>query len=216
MLNIKNEVLVRVYAVAALVLLVAVAIFMQLFRLTVTDAPKWEAKADSLYVKFVDAPSQRGNILADDGSLLATSLPFFDIHFDAKAEGLTDEIFNQQAVDSLAWLLSSYVDQQYTPGAWRDFLDTLRKSPADTKGIRYVPIAKDLPYNKALIVKNFPVFREGRFKGGFIMEQTNRRERPFKLLAQRTIGYTREGALPVGSLDRAVSTTYWKVRKANN
>ena len=198
MLNIKNEVLVRVYAVAALVLLVAMAIFMQLFRLTVTDAPKWEAKADSLYVKFVDAPSQRGNILADDGSLLATSLPFFDIHFDAKAEGLTDEIFNEQAVDSLAWLLSTYVDQQYTPGAYRDFLVSLRASPPETQGIRYVPIAKNLPYNKALIVKNFPIFREGRFKGGFIMEQTNRRERPFKILAQRTIGYTREGALPVG------------------
>lgn len=198
MLNIKNEVLVRVYAVAALILLVAVAIFMQLFRLTVTDAPKWEAKADSLYVKWVDAPSQRGNILADDGSLLATSLPFFDIHFDAKAEGLTDDIFNAQAVDSLAWLLSTYVDQQYTPGAYRDWLVQLRGAPPETRGIRYVPIAKDLPYNKALMVKSFPIFREGRFKGGFIMEQKNRRERPFKILAQRTIGYTREGALPVG------------------
>ncbi len=198
MLNIKNEVLVRVYAVAALILLVAVAIFMQLFRLTVTDAPKWEAKADSLYVKWVDAPSQRGNILADDGSLLATSLPFFDIHFDAKAEGLTDDIFNAQAVDSLAWLLSTYVDQQYTPGAYRDWLVQLRAAPPETRGIRYVPIAKDLPYNKALMVKSFPIFREGRFKGGFIMEQKNRRERPFKILAQRTIGYTRDGALPVG------------------
>ncbi len=198
MLNIKNEVLVRVYAVAALVLLVAVSIFTQLFRLTVTDASKWKAKADSLYVKWVDAPSQRGNILADDGSLLATSLPFFHIHFDAKAEGLTDAIFNAQAVDSLAWLLSTYVDQQYTPGAYRDWLMDLRAAPSDTKGIRYVPIAKDLPYNKALIVKSFPIFREGRFKGGFIMEQNNRRERPFKILAQRTIGYTREGALPVG------------------
>ena len=198
MLNIKNEVLVRVYAVAALILLVAVAIFMQLFRLTVTDAPKWEAKADSLYVKWVDAPSQRGNILADDGSLLATSLPFFDIHFDAKAEGLTDDIFNAQSVDSLAWLLSTYVDQQYTPGAYRDWLVQLRAAPPETRGIRYVPIAKDLPYNKALMVKSFPIFREGRFKGGFIMEQKNRRERPFKILAQRTIGYTRDGALPVG------------------
>jgi cell division protein FtsI (penicillin-binding protein 3) len=197
-LNIKNEVLLRVYTVAALVLGVALLIFLQLFRLTVTDAPKWEAKADSLYVKWVDAPSQRGNILADDGSLLATSLPFFDVHFDAKAEGLTDEIFNAQAVDSLAWLLATYVDQQYTPGAYRDWLLSLRAAPADTKGIRYVPIAKQLPYNKALMVKNFPVFREGRFKGGFIMEQHNRRERPYKILAQRTIGYTREGALPVG------------------
>ena len=46
MLNIKNEVLVRVYAVAAVVLLVAFSIFLQLFRLSVTEAPRWEAKAD--------------------------------------------------------------------------------------------------------------------------------------------------------------------------
>lgn len=198
MLNIKNEVLVRVYAVAAVVLLVAFSIFLQLFKLSVTQAPRWEAKADSLYVKWVDAPSQRGNILADDGSLLATSLPFFDIHWDAKAEGLINRPLDTLALDSLAWLLSTYVDQQYTPGAYRDWLLSLRRAPNDTRGIRYVPIAKDLPYAKALLVKNFPIFREGRYKGGFIMEQKNRRERPFKILAQRTIGYTREGALPVG------------------
>ena len=127
-MNVKNEVLYRVYSVAAVVLLVAVVILTRLFTLTVTDAHIWEAKADRLYVKLVEVPSQRGNILADDGSLLATSLPFFDIHFDAKAEGLTAEIFNDQAVDSLAWLLSTYVDQQYTPGAYRQWLDTLRNA----------------------------------------------------------------------------------------
>ena len=199
MLNIKNEVLIRVYLVAAVVLVVAVVILMRLFQLTVTEAHKWEAKADSLYVKLVDVPSQRGNILADDGSLLATSLPFFDIHFDAKAEGLTAEIFNDQAVDSLAWLLSTYVDPQYTPGAYREWLDTLRNADPRTRGIRYVPIAKNLPYSKYLKVKSFPIFREGRHAGGFIAEQVSKRERPFKLLAQRTIGYAqREGALPVG------------------
>jgi cell division protein FtsI/penicillin-binding protein 2 len=66
-LNVKNEVLIRVYSVAAVVLVVAVVIMTRLFQLTVTDAHKWEAKADSLYVKLVDVPSQRGNILADDG-----------------------------------------------------------------------------------------------------------------------------------------------------
>jgi cell division protein FtsI (penicillin-binding protein 3) len=199
MLNVKNEVLIRVYSVAAVVLVVAVVILTRLFQLTVTDAHKWEAKADSLYVKLVDVPSQRGNILADDGSLLATSLPFFDIHFDAKAEGLTPEIFNDQAVDSLAWLLSTYVDQQYTPGAYRQWLDTLRNADPRTRGIRYVPIAKNLPYSKYLLIKTFPIFREGRHAGGFIAEQISRRERPFKILAQRTIGYAqREGALPVG------------------
>ncbi|MBL7826358.1 MAG: PASTA domain-containing protein [Saprospiraceae bacterium] len=199
MLNIKNEVLVRAYLVAAGLVGLAFVIFLRMFQLSVKDAAKWEAKADSLYVKWVDAPSQRGNILADDGSLLATSLPFFDVHFDAKAEGLTDQIFNDQAVDSLGWLISTYVDQQYTPGAYAAWLRRLRDSTeATARGIRYVPIAKNLPYAKAMQIKNFPIFREGRYKGGFIMEQVNKRERPFKLLAQRTIGYTREGALPVG------------------
>ncbi len=199
MLNVKNEVLIRVYSVAAVVLVVAVVILTRLFQLTVTDAHKWEAKADSLYVKLVDVPSQRGNILADDGSLLATSLPFFDIHFDAKATGLTPEIFNDQAVDSLAWLLSTYIDQSYTQGAYRIWLDTLRNADPRTRGIRYVPIAKNLPYSKMLLIKTFPIFREGRQAGGLIAEQVSKRERPFKILAQRTIGYSqREGALPVG------------------
>ncbi|MFN0036913.1 MAG: penicillin-binding protein [Saprospiraceae bacterium] len=199
MLNVKNEVLIRVYSVAAVVLVVAVVILTRLFQLTITDAHIWEAKADSLYVKLVDVPTQRGNILADDGSLLATSLPFFDIHFDAKATGLTPEIFNDQAVDSLSWLLSTYIDQQYTPGAYRQWFDSLRAADERTRGIRYVPIAKNLPYSKMLLIKTFPIFREGRNDGGFILEQNSRRERPFKMLAQRTIGYSqREGALPVG------------------
>ncbi len=198
MLNVKNEVLVRVYLVAAMILLAAFVIFGRLYQLSVVEADIWRAKSDSLYVKMVDVQADRGNILADDGSLLATSLPYFDVHWDAKSESLTDDIFTPQAVDSLALLLSTYVDQQYTPGAYRDWLLQLRAAPDDTRGIRYIPIAKNLPYSKALLVKTFPIFREGRSKGGFILEQKPRRERPFKMLAQRTIGYTREGALPVG------------------
>jgi cell division protein FtsI (penicillin-binding protein 3) len=197
MLNVKNEVLVRLYLVSAVVLLMAFVIFGRLYQLSVTQADKWQAKADSLYIKWIDVRADRGNILADDGSLLATSLPFFDVHFDARAEGLTDAVFNQN-VDSLAWLLSTYVDQQFTPGAYKDWLVNLRAANPNTKGIRYVPIAKDLPYSKMLMVKNFPMFRLGRHRGGFIMEQNPKRERPFKMLAQRTVGYTRDGALPVG------------------
>lgn len=197
MLNIKNEVLVRVYLVAAGVLFAAFMIFGRLYQLSVMQAARWEAKADSLYLKWVDVYADRGNILADDGSLLATSLPFFDVHFDVKAEGITDEIFNRD-VDSLAWLLSTYIDQQYTPGAYKEWLGKLRNADPNTRGIRYVPIAKNLSFKKMLLVKSFPLFRLGRYKGGLIVEQRSKRERPFKILAQRTIGYVREGALPVG------------------
>jgi cell division protein FtsI (penicillin-binding protein 3) len=200
MLNVKNEVLVRVYLVAAMILLAAFVIWGRLYQLSVVQRDIWEAKGNNRYIKLVDAPTDRGNILADDGSLLATSVPFFDIHFDAKAEGLTrnKEIFSDQAIDSLARLLSKHVNPEYTPDAYREWLTALRAAPDSVRGIRYVPIAKDLNYEKAMLVKTFPIFREGRNKGGFILEQKPRRERPFKILAQRTIGYTREGALPVG------------------
>ena len=198
MLNIKNEVLYRVYAVAALVMFVAVVIFGRLYQIAVVQADKWEHKADSLFMKWVEVKADRGNILADDGSLLATSLPFFDIHFDAKAEGLTDEIFDA-GVDSLSWLLSTHIDQQFTPGAYKDWLIQLRQADPETRGIRYVPIAKKLPYAKMMLLRDFPIFRLGRHKGGLIMEQKADRERPFKLLAQRTIGYVRgDSILPVG------------------
>lgn len=198
MLNIKNEVLYRVYGVAALVMLVAVVIFARLYQISVVQADKWEEKANNMFMKWVEVKADRGNILADDGSLLATSLPFFDVHFDAKAEGLTDEVF-YAGVDSLAWLLSTHIDQQYTPGAYKDWLIQLRQANDDTRGIRYVPIAKKLPYAKMMMLREFPIFRLGRHRGGLIMEQKADRERPFKLLAQRTIGYVRgDSILPVG------------------
>lgn len=198
MLNIKNEVLYRVYAVAALVMFVAVVIFGRLYQISVVQADKWEHKSDSLFMKWVEVKADRGNILADDGSLLATSLPFFDVHFDAKAEGLTDEIFDA-GVDSLSWLLSTHIDQQFTPGAYKDWLIQLRQADPETRGIRYVPIAKKLPYAKMMLLRDFPIFRLGRHKGGLIVEQKADRERPFKLLAQRTIGYVRgDSILPVG------------------
>ena len=198
MLNIKNEVLVRVYLVAGAVLLVAIVIGVKLFTLSVTEAAKWRRKADEQFLRWVDAPSDRGNILADDGSLLATSLPFFDVHFDAKAEGLTDEAFNE-AIDSLSYLLATYIDTKYTPGAYKDFLISLRKAdPEKTKGVRYVPIAKRLSFTKLKMLKEFPLFRLGRHKGGLIVEQRPERERPYKILAHRTIGYVREDVSPVG------------------
>jgi cell division protein FtsI (penicillin-binding protein 3) len=198
MLNIKNEVLVRLYVVAGAVLLVAIVIAVKLFTLSVTDAAKWRRKADEQFLRWVDAPSDRGNIMASDGSLLATSLPFFDVHFDAKAEGMTDAVFEAN-VDSLALMLSTHIDQQYTQGEYRDWLKSLRYGdPSLTKGLRYVLVAKRLAYTKMKLLKEFPLFRLGRHKGGLIVEQKPERERPYKILAQRTIGYVREGAAPVG------------------
>jgi cell division protein FtsI (penicillin-binding protein 3) len=197
-LNIKNEVLYRVYGVALLVMIGAILIFGRLYQISVVQATYWQDRADSLYMKWVSVKADRGNILSTDGSLLATSLPFFDVHFDAKAEGLTRDIF-MEGVDSLALMMVTHIDQQYTPGEYKNWLIQLFEADPGTRGIRYVPIAKKLPYTKMMLLRKFPIFRLGRHKGGLIVEQKSERERPFKLLAQRTIGYVRgDSILPVG------------------
>ena len=41
-------------------------------------------------------------------------------------------------------------------------------------------------------VSSFPIFNAGRYRGGLIVVQNDRREMPFGILAKRTIGYIRE------------------------
>jgi cell division protein FtsI (penicillin-binding protein 3) len=198
MLNIKNEVLIRLYPIVFGMVAATAVIGWRMYDLAVADAEVWKGKGDTQYLKVVEVAPERGNILATDGSILATSLPYFDVYFDPKAEGLTDKLFYDN-VDSLAWMLSTYVDQQYTPGAYRDWLVRLRQADNSTPGIRYVPIAKRLTYPQMMRIKQFPLFRLGRHKGGLIVEETYRRQRPFRVLAQRTIGYVRgDSILPVG------------------
>ncbi len=207
MLNVKNEVLIRLYLITFVMVVFSAYVGWRLYNIAAVDAAYWRKKGDEQFLKQVKVEPIRGDIFAADGSLLATSLPSFDIYFDPKAEGLDDKTFYEN-LDSLAWMLSTYVDQQYTPGAYRDWLEKLRKADPKTPGIRYVPIAKRLDYVQMMRIKDFPLFRLGRNQGGLIVEHRYERRRPFKLLAQRTIGYVRGGdILPVGlegSFDRVL------------
>ncbi|MEK7254034.1 MAG: peptidoglycan glycosyltransferase, partial [Bacteroidota bacterium] len=76
--SIKNEVLVRVYVVLFGIVAIAAAIFWKAFKISVVDGDKWREKGTELYIKEVPLEAERGNILTEDGSMLATSMPFFD------------------------------------------------------------------------------------------------------------------------------------------
>jgi cell division protein FtsI/penicillin-binding protein 2 len=80
--NIRNELLYRLYFVFGIVLVLAFAIFAKMTSLATTQRGYWMEKAKKNYLKYVDVEADRGNIIASDGSLLATSLPFFDLHFE--------------------------------------------------------------------------------------------------------------------------------------
>ena len=101
MTTIRNEVLYRLYVVVAALVIVAVVIFGKAFKISLIDGEYWRSKAQDKYVQFHRVEADRGNILASDGSLLATSLPYFDVAFDPNSSGMTEADFNMY-IDSLA------------------------------------------------------------------------------------------------------------------
>jgi cell division protein FtsI (penicillin-binding protein 3) len=150
-----------------------------------TQGNKWKQEETQLTTTYRTIPAVRGSIYAIDGSLLATSLPFYDVAMDVNTDYLSDEIFNSK-VDSLANAFATLFKDRTAQEFYR-LLVSSRKA-----GDRYVLLEKSISYDNLQLVKKFPLFRLGKFKGGLIITQTNKRELPFRDLAERTIGYTRD------------------------
>ena len=186
----KNQLLTRAYVVAGLLAVVAFVLFGRTFRIAVTEGEIWRAKGDSLYIRYLKVEAPRGNIIASDGSFLATSQQHYEIRMDLKASGLTDEIF-ERGVDSLARLIVNYQASRRAARVSADsFSKELRKARRD--GERYFLIAKKVDYPSYIKMRDWPIFRGGANRGGFIALRSEQRRRPFGMMAQRTIGYQRE------------------------
>ncbi|HIN38958.1 MAG TPA: PASTA domain-containing protein [Flavobacteriales bacterium] len=190
-MEIKKDILWRVYLVYFLICLMGLGILYRTFQIQTIEGDYWRAKAETYSTELKNIDAVRGNIYASDGSLLATSIPIYEIRFDANLEYLTDEIFYEN-IDSLAYCLSGLFSEK-TERQFRRELITARKA-----GNRYHLIRRSANYNEVKKIKRFPICRLGRYRGGFIFKQKNRRQRPFKQLASRTIGYDREEVRPVG------------------
>ncbi len=191
-MDVKNEVLYRVYFLLfGIVVPAAIILLYRTFEIAVVQGEKWRDKGTTNYIKPREVEADRGNILAADGTLLATSVPYFDIYFDPLAPSSENY---EKHVDSLAYCLATYVDKTFTVGGFRDYLLQLRQDSTN----RHVLIKSQVSYTEKKRMEQFPLFNLGQFKGGFIARKRSERKRPFGLLARRTIGYVREDFMPVG------------------
>ncbi|MAY82706.1 MAG: cell division protein [Flavobacteriales bacterium] len=189
--EVKKDIAWRVYLTYFAVCLFGLAIIVKAATIQLIEGPELREKVQSYTLKEKNIEAVRGNIYATDGSLLATSVPIYEVRFDPNSDAITDEIFYDE-VDSLAFKLSELF-QDKPMVAYRRSLVNARK-----EGQRYHLIKRKVKYTELKALKTFPIFRRGKYKGGLIYIQQNKRQRPFKVLAARTIGYEREGVSPVG------------------
>jgi cell division protein FtsI (penicillin-binding protein 3) len=190
-MNIRKNIILRVYLAFFLLAIVAIGIIGRVFQLQNIQGEKWRKLSDSLTTKLVNVAAIRGNIYSSDGSLLATSLPEYELRFDLMAEKVTDEIFNSK-VDSLAYCLSALFKDKSAADYERKMI------AARNHKERYYLLKRNVTYLELKEIRTFPIFRLGKNKGGLLFIQKNKRIQPFKSLAPRLIGYKIDGVQPVG------------------
>jgi len=166
-----------------LIVLIAVAVLVKLVHLQYVEGDQWRAMADSLSTRYVDVEAVRGNIYSADGSLLATSVPEYDIRMDLLAPGIQEDDVFYAKVDSLAASLSAFFKDKSSA----QYARLLKEARA--KKNRYFLIKRDVGHQQLKQIRTFPIFNLGRYKGGLIAERKNKRILPFTTLAARTIGY---------------------------
>ncbi|MEO5789730.1 MAG: penicillin-binding protein [Gelidibacter sp.] len=159
----------------------ALAVVFKLLTIQLVQGDKYRELAEKRTVKNVTIPANRGNVYASDGSLLATSIPKYDIRFDALTPTTkTFESYLKPLSDSLS---------KYTGKSSGYHEQELRKARANKN--RYFLIARNINYTDYTRIRNFPLLNLGAFRGGLIVEQTTKREHPMGGIAQRSIGYER-------------------------
>jgi cell division protein FtsI (penicillin-binding protein 3) len=172
----------RIYLVAFAIFLMAIAIAIKLTNIQWVEGDYYRKLAKERTVKNFVIPANKGNIYSADGSLLATSIPNYEIRFDALAPKSGAFEKNVKSLsDSLSILLGK-------PSYF--FLNEFRKARANKN--RYYLVARDLSYTEYMKIKSFPLFSLGAYKGGIIVEQETVREHPIGKIAERTIGYERK------------------------
>jgi cell division protein FtsI (penicillin-binding protein 3) len=132
--------------------------------------------------------AERGTIYSEDGDMLSTSVPYFDIYIDFGADGLREkqgERFKKY-VDSLSRALAAFFGDKKAGDYKKELQQGYRNKD------RYYELKTNLSFEEYKTLRNFPLVNQGRNKSGFIAEVKNKRLNPFGLLANRTIGLSRD------------------------
>jgi cell division protein FtsI (penicillin-binding protein 3) len=175
----KQNILNRFYLVSGMMIVFVMAIIFKITEIQWLEGTAYREEAVENTVKQFDIPANRGNVYTADGSLLATSVPKYDIRMDVVT--VPKKIFDEN-VRQLAKSLSKMFNKSTL--FYEDYLRNARK-----RNNKYLFIARNLDYNQYKVVKNFPILKLGAYKGGLIVNQRTVRGHPLGKIAVRTIGY---------------------------
>ncbi len=193
-MEVKNDILWRVNLGFLGLALFGMFILGKAFYTQRFEGSYWKNMSDSMHTKILDLDAERGTIYSEDGSMLSTSLPQFDIFIDFGAEGLRQKKGERffENIDSLSISLAGLFKDKKAE-TYKKELKLAYKNKE-----RYYPLHKKVSFEEYKELREFPLVRLGKNKSGFIAEVKTKRLNPFGELGFRTIGLYRENSKLVG------------------
>lgn len=162
-MNIKKTILLRVRLAFLGMLVFSLLVIWQIFQIQTFEGSKWRKMVEEVVFKYMPVKATRGNIYSDNGSLLATSLPFYKMTFDPTVA--SEEDFDA-GIDSLAMMCSRFFGEM----SERELKLKFKRYRRENK--RYIVISpKKLNYQQKKKLENWPLVRLGRNKGGVVFEK---------------------------------------------
>lgn len=177
--------------ITACFLIIVALIVYKLIDTVVVHGKEWNAKGDRNLDTLIEVPPLRGDILADDGSILATNLFYYNIRIDFTTERFMIREY-AQSLDSLADSLAKYFPEKDVEG-WKKRLNEPLKIARDKRRNSFL-LLKEVTDEQAKMVRNFPYFRRSKnnYKTGYFKEKVLKRKYPYGDMAKLSIGYLSE------------------------
>lgn len=182
----RTGILLRYGAVLAVTALFCGLIVYKLFDTTIISADEWNKKAMESLTKIDTIQPERGNILADDGSVLATNLRYYTVRLDYRASKFAEDSLHKY-IDALSDSMAHHFTFR-TRAEWRKHL-LAPLSKAKEKRPRSYKVVGNISYADYLTLRTFPFFNlKNRNKNGLVKETRMRRTNPYGSMALRSIG----------------------------
>ncbi len=170
-MDVKRDILWRVYLSFLGIVLLSFVVLGRAVYIQRVQGSYWRSMSDSMHQRFVELDAERGTIYSEDGEMLSTSVPYFDIYIDFGADGLREKNGKRfkENIDSFSIAISKFFGDK-TSSAYKK---ELKKAYADEN--RYYLLRKGLTFEEYKEFRAFPLVRLGRNKSGVIAEVQSKR-----------------------------------------
>ena len=188
-----KKIISRYFTIIIFMGVMGIGILLKAMSVMVFERSYWKEVASRSIVDSVAIAPRRGNILSDDGLLMASSVPQYTLFMDfmvsdrdearrIKAQNKRDSLLRVHETEICEGLHRILPDKSV-----EEFRQTFRKG-RERKSRYWKIYPKRVSYAQYKEIKQLPVLSLRSSVGGFFTESNIRREKIYGSLAQRTLG----------------------------